>query len=80
MERTTEQWTISLPPLLSKEAMKLAKLSSRTKSELVREALRRYIKEEADFLAARIQLGKNMRKRGIRTLADIERIIDEGRT
>ena len=66
--------------MLSKAAMDLAKRESRTKSELVREALRRYIKQESDFLEARIELGKALRRKGIRTLADIERMVDEGRT
>ena len=36
MERHTIQWTVSLPPLLSKQATKTAKEESRTKSELIR--------------------------------------------
>lgn len=79
MERQTDQWTISLPPQLSRQAMKLARLESRTRSELIREALRDYIARKETFLELRKQLGKNLRKKGIRSLTDIERIIDEGR-
>lgn len=41
--RTTETWTVSLPPNLVREVKRVAKRENRTKSELVREALRRYI-------------------------------------
>jgi len=41
--RTTKTWSISLPPKLEKEAERAAKEEHRTKSELIREALRRYL-------------------------------------
>ena len=77
--RYTAQWTVSLPPPLSKQALKIAKEESRTKSELVREALREYIARKEKFVRARQQLAENLDKMGIRTLEDIERMIDEGR-
>jgi predicted transcriptional regulator len=40
--RVTRTWTISLPPQMSAQAYQLAKQEHRTKSELVREALRVY--------------------------------------
>ncbi len=40
--RITRTWTISLPPALSRAAQALAAAEHRTKSELVREALRCY--------------------------------------
>lgn len=43
MSRTTKVWNISLPPDMAKEAEAVAKKEARTKSELVREALRQYI-------------------------------------
>ena len=43
--RTTQTWTVSLPPNLVREAERTAKEEDRTKSELVREALRMYIEE-----------------------------------
>ena len=43
--RTTQTWTVSLPPNLLREAERTAKEEDRTKSELVREALRMYIEE-----------------------------------
>lgn len=41
--RVTKIWNISLPPEMAKAAEKAAKVESRTKSELVREALRQYL-------------------------------------
>lgn len=41
--RVTRTWTISLPPEMSELAHAIARAEHRTKSELVREALRRYV-------------------------------------
>jgi CopG family transcriptional regulator/antitoxin EndoAI len=41
--RETVIWTISLPPQIAQKAMEAAKRENRTRSELVREALRRYM-------------------------------------
>lgn len=46
MTRTTKLLTISIMPEFLEEIEKLAKEERRTKSELVREALRRYIGEK----------------------------------
>ena len=43
MPRTTIVWNISLPPSMAREAEVIAKKEARTKSELVREALRQYL-------------------------------------
>lgn len=40
--RVTRTWTVSLPPKMSRLAQQLAREEHRTKSELVREALRLY--------------------------------------
>ena len=40
--RSSRTWTISLPPQMSRWAQQLAAREQRTKSELVREALRLY--------------------------------------
>jgi Arc/MetJ-type ribon-helix-helix transcriptional regulator len=40
--RTTHTMTVSLPPAMIKELEKVRRSESRTRSELVREALRRY--------------------------------------
>ena len=73
------QLTVSLPPELYKKAMGFAKKEIRSKSELVREALRDYIARKERVLELRQQLAKNLEKKGIRTLEDIERMIDDER-
>ena len=79
MHRISVQMTISLPPDLYKKAMAVAKEELRTKSELVREALRSYVGRHRLVNQARRQLAKNLDKKGIKSLADIERMVDEGR-
>ncbi|MBI4444550.1 MAG: ribbon-helix-helix protein, CopG family [Acidobacteria bacterium] len=44
--RTTRILSVTLPPAMLKEARELAKRENRTMSELVREALRRYQREQ----------------------------------
>ena len=78
MKRSTVQWTISVPPLLSKEAERIAQEESRTRSELVREALRKYL-ERRSIEQVRRKLTRKFRNLGIRTEQDIERLVDEGR-
>jgi metal-responsive CopG/Arc/MetJ family transcriptional regulator len=78
MDRQTIQWTVSLPPSLSKKALKIAKEEFRTRSELVREALRRYL-ENRIVDRARAKLSRRFKALGITTEEGIERLIDEGR-
>ena len=78
MRRSTAQWTVSIPPLLSKEAEQAAREESRTRSELVREALRRYLAERA-LHRAQDRLSRRLQTLGIRTEEDVERLVDEGR-
>ncbi|MBI5210409.1 MAG: CopG family transcriptional regulator [Elusimicrobia bacterium] len=80
MQRHTAQWTVSLPPPLCRQALRIAKEESRTRSELVREALRVYIARKEGFVELRRKLAENLESRGIRSLEDVERMIDEGRT
>ena len=77
--RQTKTWTISLPPQMGREAEQLARKEHRTKSELIREALRMYVisrKLQAIQQVASVRA----RERGIRTEDDIERVIDEIRS
>ena len=46
--RTTKVYSITMPPGMGKQAEQLAKRESRTMSELMREAFRRYQIEEAE--------------------------------
>jgi metal-responsive CopG/Arc/MetJ family transcriptional regulator len=71
--------TVSLPPDLYRRAMQVAKQEFRSKSELVREALRTYVSRKQMVRQARKHLSQNLRTKGIETLADIERFVDEGR-
>jgi metal-responsive CopG/Arc/MetJ family transcriptional regulator len=80
MARSSVQMTVSLPPALYKLAMRVAKEDFRSKSELVREALRMYVSRNRMVHQARKQLSQNLRGKGIGTLEDIERFVNEGRT
>ncbi len=76
--RTTKVTSLSLPPKLLREAERLARREGRTKSELLREALRRYL---ADSRWRDLQeFGRaQAHKLGIKE-SDVERLIAEYRT
>lgn len=72
----TKTWTISLPPGMEREAAQAAKEERRTKSELIREALRVYLTaRQWQFLqkTAALRAGQ----RGICSEADVENLIDK---
>ncbi|MBO8129161.1 MAG: ribbon-helix-helix protein, CopG family [Peptococcaceae bacterium] len=76
--RETKVWSVSLPPLLARQAEELAQKEQRTKSEMVREALRQYInlrKYETVQMTASARAGEL----GIQDENDIERLIDQER-
>jgi CopG family transcriptional regulator/antitoxin EndoAI len=70
--------TLSLPPQLLAKVERLAKQDNRNKSELLREALRRYI-EEREWRDVLKYAKKKSIQQGIFTEADIEKIVDEVR-
>jgi len=72
--RTTQTWTVSLPPRLIKEAERVAKEEDRTKSELVREALRMYI-EERRWRKLQRQTAIKAQALGIKTEEDVDRLV-----
>ncbi len=76
--RATKTWTISLPPKLVREAERTAKEDNRTKSELVREALRFYLEERR---WRKLQRHTNVRAQalGIQTEDDVNRLVHEAR-
>lgn len=76
--RHTRTWTISLPPEMKQEVLKLAKEEHRTKSELIREALRVYLFSRRLRSFQRIGVAR-AKVKGIRTEADVDRIIHEFR-
>ena len=72
--RTTQTWTVSLPPKLIKEAERVAKEEDRTKSELVREALRMYI-EERRWRKLQRETAIKAQALGIKTEEDVDRLV-----
>ena len=75
--RTTKVISLSLPPELLREAERIARKEGRTRSELFREALRRYILESRWEELKRYGAGK-ARRLGIRE-DEVERLIQEFR-
>jgi CopG family transcriptional regulator/antitoxin EndoAI len=75
--RTTKILSLSLPPELLREAETLARREGRTKSELLREALRRYIQEQ-EWRSLQRYGTRRARRLGIRE-PDVERVIAEYR-
>lgn len=70
--------TLSLPPQLLAKVERLAKQDNRNKSELLREALRRYI-EEREWRDVLKYAKKKSIQQGIFREEDIEKIVDEVR-
>jgi CopG family transcriptional regulator/antitoxin EndoAI len=81
MARSTKTLTVSVPPQLYEEVERIAKLEHKTKSELFRDMLRVY----EDFLDERRwrdlrRVGtESAKKLGVKTEADIERLVHEAR-
>ncbi len=76
--RLTKLISFSILPDFLREVERVAKEENRTKSELIREALRRYIEDrEWEKLTryARIKSAET----GIKTEEDIQRAVDESR-
>ena len=80
MARKGMLMTVSLPPELYRKALGVARREIRSKSELVREALREYVSRRESVLAARRELTRAMDRAGVKTLRDIERVVDAGRS
>ena len=76
--RQTTTWTISLPPQMGREAEQLARKEHRTKSELVREALRDYMASQQWETLQRVASGR-ARRTGVKSEAEMERVIEEYR-
>jgi len=78
-ERVSHTTTISLPPPLYREVLKRAKANAMSTSELLREAFRRYLREEREWEEILAYGRSRARKAGVRTEKDVERLIDESR-
>ena len=79
MERTTRQFTISLPPDMAEQVVASAKAESRTISELFREAFRAYRAQRIRVLLEQSQEEGRRRNHQGYTPEDVERLIDEVR-
>lgn len=75
--RTTKILSLSLPPKLLRAAGRAAKKEGRTRSELFREALRRYL-QEMEWLELRRYGAVRAQRLGIRE-GDVDRLIHEYR-
>lgn len=75
--RTSKILSLSLPPTLLREAERVAKKEGRTKSELFREALRRYLQERR-WAALRRYGVQRVARLGLKE-TDVERLIKEYR-
>ena len=77
--RTRELLTISLPPRFLKDVEQVAKKEGRTKSELAREALRRYVSEQREWETL-LRYGRQQAKKlGVRSEEDVARMVKEYR-
>jgi Arc/MetJ-type ribon-helix-helix transcriptional regulator len=80
--RTAKTVSITLPPDLLVKAQELAEREHRTMSELFREALRRYMTENAEDQQWKTLLQRTRAKGralGVATEADVERLSDQYR-
>lgn len=75
--RTSKILSLSIPPTLLREAERLAKKEGRTKSELFREALRRYL-QERQWAELRRYGSQQVRQLGLKE-TDVERLVAEHR-
>jgi predicted transcriptional regulator len=77
--RTAKTVSITLPPELLAKAQELADREHRTMSELFREALRRYMQDDAQWNALLDRTRAQGQAMGITDEADVERLVDEYR-
>lgn len=75
--RTSKILSLSLPPALLREAERLAKKEGRTKSELFREAFRRYLHERR-WAELRRYGARQSRTLGLKE-TDVSRLVEEYR-
>ena len=76
-QRTTKQFTISLPPDMAEMVVRTAKAESRTISELFREAFRSYHIERSHRKLERIRAEAAARAPVKYTEDDVEALVDE---
>jgi Arc/MetJ-type ribon-helix-helix transcriptional regulator len=77
--RSAKTVSITLPPDLLVKAQELATREHRTMSELFREALRRYMRADAEWEGVLARTRAQGRTLGVRDEGDVERLSDEYR-
>ncbi len=75
--RTAKTVSVTLPPDLLLKAQDLAQREHRTMSELIREALRRYMQEDTQWASLLKRTRAQGRAMGITSGEDVERLSDE---
>lgn len=76
--RESKVVTVSIPPKLLKQAERLAHKEQRTKSEVVRDALRLYLNLQNDK-GFRLAIRERARSLQLQTEDEVERIVDKVR-
>jgi CopG family transcriptional regulator/antitoxin EndoAI len=76
--RTTTPITISLPTDLLRETQRAAKEEARTRSDLIREALRQYLASRR-WQRLRQWGAETAQRLGLKSEADLQRLLDEVR-
>lgn len=76
--RTTTPITVSLPGDLLRETQRVAKEESRTRSELIRDALQQYLASRR-WQRLRQWGAETAERLGLKTEADLQRLLDEVR-
>ncbi len=75
----TQTFNIALPKDLIKRADQLAKKEYRNRSELIREALRKYIEEKEEWEQLFKTGEEAMKKMGIKTEEEVDKIVHDFR-
>ena len=68
-----------MPPRLAKQVLSLARQEGKTKSELMREALRQYI-EMKEMRKAQSIFSKRAKELGVKDEEDVQRVVEEYRS
>jgi CopG family transcriptional regulator/antitoxin EndoAI len=76
--RTTKPITISLPTDLLREAQRVAREEARTRSELIRDALRQYLASRR-WQRLRKWGAETAERLGLKSEADLQRLLDDMR-
>jgi CopG family transcriptional regulator/antitoxin EndoAI len=77
--RTTKPITISLPLDLLQETQRLAREESRTRTDLIRDALRQYLASRR-WQRLRQWGAETAERLGLKTEADLQRLLNAART